>query len=159
MSGIVMRQAENQTAIATLTSGTRKLCASRTCGRFSTSAALQTAVKAPIIPPMPEMTPQAFIEKWRAARLKESAAYSEHFCDLCHMLGQPTPAAADPAGDFFTFQKGVTKNAAGAEVYVDTLFGEQPVKAAHAQGFADVWFKGHFAWEYKGKHKDLEKAD
>ena len=107
---------------------------------------------------MAEMTPQAFIEKWHKSRLKESAAYSEHFCDLCHILGQPTPAEADPSGEFFTFQKGVTKNAAGAEVYVDTLFGEQPVKGAHAQGFADVWFKGHFAWEYKGKHKDLEKA-
>ncbi len=107
---------------------------------------------------MAEMTPQAFIEKWHKSRLKESAAYSEHFCDLCHMLGQPTPAEADPSGEFFTFQKGVTKNAAGAEVYVDTLFGERPVKAAHAQGFADVWLKGHFAWEYKGKLKDLEKA-
>ena len=107
---------------------------------------------------MSEMTPQAFIEKWHKSRLKESAAYSEHFCDLCHMLGLPTPAEADPSGEFFTFQKGVTKNAAGAEVYVDTLFGEQPVKAAHAQGFADVWLKDHFAWEYKGKLKDLEKA-
>ncbi|MBA2781700.1 MAG: class I SAM-dependent DNA methyltransferase [Rubrobacteraceae bacterium] len=26
------------------------------------------------------------------------------------------------------------------------------------KGFADVWYRGHFAFEYKGKHKDLEAA-
>src|SRR5439155_98068 len=26
------------------------------------------------------------------------------------------------------------------------------------QGFADVWMRGHFAWEYKGKHRDLNAA-
>ena len=25
-------------------------------------------------------------------------------------------------------------------------------------GWADVWFRGHFAWEYKGQHADLKKA-
>ena len=25
-------------------------------------------------------------------------------------------------------------------------------------GFADVWKRGHFAWEYKGKHKNLTAA-
>ena len=107
---------------------------------------------------MLKMTPQAFIEKWRASTLKETAAYTEHFIDICRLTGQPTPAEVDPNGDFFTFQKGVTKNAQGAVVTEDTLFGERPVKSGNAQGFADVWFKGHFAWEYKGKHKDLEKA-
>ena len=24
--------------------------------------------------------------------------------------------------------------------------------------FADVWMRGHFAWEYKGKHKNLDAA-
>jgi hypothetical protein len=104
------------------------------------------------------MTPQAFTEKWRASTLKESAAYVEHFTDLCRMLGQPTPAEADPNGTSFTFQKGVTKNLGSATKTIDTLFGAQPVKSALAHGFADVWKRGHFAWEYKGKHKDLEKA-
>src|SRR5689334_18865280 len=107
---------------------------------------------------MNSITPQAFVEKWRASRLKETAAYSEHFIDVCRLLGKPTPAELDPTGNVFTFQKGVIKNAQGAEVLEVTLFGAQPVKADHAQGYADVWFKGHFAWEYKGKHKDLEKA-
>ena len=50
------------------------------------------------------MTPAAFVEKWRKSTLKESAAYVGHFTDLCRMLGHPTPAEADPKGEFFTFQ-------------------------------------------------------
>jgi hypothetical protein len=26
------------------------------------------------------------------------------------------------------------------------------------KGFADVWKRGFFAWEYKGSHKDLQTA-
>jgi hypothetical protein len=107
---------------------------------------------------MTTITPQEFVEKWRKSTLKESAQYQEHFIDLCRLLGQKTPVDADPHGTFFTFQKGVVKNAQGALVIEDTLFGQTPVKSTPAKGYADVWFKGHFAWEYKGKHKDLEKA-
>ena len=45
------------------------------------------------------MTPGAFIAKWRASELKESSASQEHFIDLCRLLGEPTPAEADPAGE------------------------------------------------------------
>src|SRR5947208_10273115 len=31
-------------------------------------------------------------------------------------------------------------------------------KTAGDQGYADVWYQGHFGWEYKGKHKDLKAA-
>ncbi|MDO8671173.1 MAG: class I SAM-dependent DNA methyltransferase, partial [Dehalococcoidia bacterium] len=31
-------------------------------------------------------------------------------------------------------------------------------KTSGGQGFADVWQRGHFAWEYKGKHKNLAAA-
>jgi len=102
-------------------------------------------------------TPQAFAEKWRASTLKESAAYQEHFNDLCRMLEHPTPAEKDPTGSFFTFQKGVTKELAGT-AKEGTLFGERALKAGAPQGFADVWFKAHFGWEYKGKGKDLGPA-
>ncbi|MGH8221948.1 MAG: type IIL restriction-modification enzyme MmeI [Woeseiaceae bacterium] len=85
------------------------------------------------------MTPDAFIAKWRASSLKESAASQEHFIDLCRLLGEPTPAEADPAGDFYTFEYGATKATGG-------------------QGWADVWKRGCFGWEYKGKHKDLQRA-
>jgi type II restriction/modification system DNA methylase subunit YeeA len=59
------------------------------------------------------------------------------------MLGQPHPAAADGIGERFTFEKPVSK-----------VYG--------GYGFADVWRRDHFAWEYKEsrskKHKDLKAA-
>ncbi len=87
----------------------------------------------------PTMTPQEFVAKWRASTLKESSASQEHFIDLCRMLGHETPAQADSEGTWFTFERGADKSTGG-------------------QGWADVWKKGFFAWEYKGKHKDLDAA-
>ncbi len=85
------------------------------------------------------MTPQAFIEKWQAAELKERSASQSHFNDLCALLGIDDPITADPKGDWFTFEKGASKTAGG-------------------EGWADVWRKGCFAWEYKGPKKDLDRA-
>lgn len=82
----------------------------------------------------------------------------EHFTDLCRLLGHPTPVEQDPRGESFTFQKGVIKNFGGGKKTETTLFGDRAVKTAVEKGFADVWYRGHFAWEYKGKHKDLDKA-
>ena len=65
------------------------------------------------------------------------------FIDLSRMLGQPAPAEADPEGDFYTFEKGIAKTGAGC---------------GGRKGFAGVWHRGHFAFEYKGKHKDLRAA-
>jgi len=44
------------------------------------------------------MTPQEFIHKWKRANLSERSAYQQHFLDLCELLNQPKPAAADPEG-------------------------------------------------------------
>jgi len=44
------------------------------------------------------MTPHDFIAKWQRANLSERSAAQQHFLDLCEMLGQPKPAAADPKG-------------------------------------------------------------
>ncbi|MEQ9504801.1 MAG: class I SAM-dependent DNA methyltransferase [Hyphomonas sp.] len=85
------------------------------------------------------MTPQAFITKWRAVELKERTASQSHFIDLCHLLGLADPVTADPAGEWFTFEKGASKSGGG-------------------EGWADVWRKDCFAWEYKGKRKDLDAA-
>lgn len=85
------------------------------------------------------VTPDAFIAKWRASELKERSAAQEHFIDLCRLLGEPTPAEADPRGEWYSFERGATKTAGGA-------------------GWADVWKRGHFAWEYKGRDKDLGAA-
>jgi type II restriction/modification system DNA methylase subunit YeeA len=85
------------------------------------------------------MTPQDFIRKWKPVALTERATAQEHFLDLCRLLEHPTPAEDDPTGERFTFEKGVPKTGGG-------------------DGFADVWKKGFFAWEYKKKKRDLDKA-
>ena len=85
------------------------------------------------------MTPSQFITKWRASELKERSASQEHFIDLCRLLDEPTPAEADPIGDHYCFERGARKDTGG-------------------KGWADVWKRHHFAWEYKGKHKNLDAA-
>ena len=85
------------------------------------------------------MTPHEFITKWRASELKERSASQEHFIDLCRLLGEPTPAEADPTGETYCFERGARKDTGG-------------------DGWADVWKRHHFAWEYKGKRSDLDAA-
>ena len=85
------------------------------------------------------MTPYEFATKWGRAKLSESAGSQEHFIDICRLVGQATPAEADPNGDFFTFEKSLKKQTGGT-------------------GFADVWRQSCFAWEYKGLHADLSRA-
>lgn len=85
------------------------------------------------------MTPDDFIRKWKAVELKERAAAQSHFIDLCQMLNEPTPTDADPKGDWYAFERGATKTTGG-------------------EGWADVWKRNHFGWEYKGKRKDLNAA-
>lgn len=85
------------------------------------------------------MPPEHFIAKWKDATLKERSAAQEHFIDLCRLLDEPTPAEADPDGVRYCFEKGARKAGGG-------------------DGWADVWKRGCFGWEYKGKGKDLRQA-
>jgi methylase of polypeptide subunit release factors len=85
------------------------------------------------------MNPSEFATKWRGATTGERASAQSHFIDICHMLGQPTPIDADPTGEWYAFEKGAGKADGG-------------------EGWADVWMRDHFAWEYKGKRKDLAAA-
>lgn len=59
------------------------------------------------------MTPEQFVAKWRNTQLKEKPGYVEHFTDFCRLVEHPTPADADPAGEFFTFEAGATKQSGG----------------------------------------------
>jgi len=100
------------------------------------------------------MTTAEFKKKWSRYTGKETSAYQGHFDDLCRLLEQPTPAEADPSGsDFFCFQKRVVKDAELFELH-ETGGETEP----SGRGFADVWKKGCFAWEYKGKKKNLDDA-
>lgn len=103
------------------------------------------------------MTPAKFKKKWARYGGKETSAYQEHFNDLCALLEHPTPAAADPTGtESFCFQKRVVKDAELFAIKGPNRIAEQPDE--RERGFADVWKKGFFAWEYKGKKKNLDAA-
>jgi hypothetical protein len=68
------------------------------------------------------ISPEQFIRKWTASNLSERSAAQQHFLDLCALLGEATPAEADPSGDTFTFEKGGTTATGG-------------------HGWADLWKK------------------
>jgi type II restriction/modification system DNA methylase subunit YeeA len=85
------------------------------------------------------MSAQDFVNKWRGVTGTERATSQSHFIDVCALVGHPTPTEKDPLGTTFAFEAGVEKVSGG-------------------QGFADVWKKDYFAWEYKGPHGNLEKA-
>ncbi|MCJ7502762.1 MAG: class I SAM-dependent DNA methyltransferase [Acidobacteriia bacterium] len=88
---------------------------------------------------MPKFTIIDFVNKWQAATLTERQGAQMHFIELCDVLGEPHPAAEDFSGSTYTFEKAVITTEGG-------------------QGFADVWKRDHFAWEYKSKDKDLHAA-
>jgi type II restriction/modification system DNA methylase subunit YeeA len=84
------------------------------------------------------MTPEQFIDKWSRADRTERQAAQEHFIDLCRVLEEPTPnEAADP--EAYSFEKGASKTDGRA-------------------GFADVWKRGCFGWEYKKDKANLDRA-
>jgi hypothetical protein len=89
------------------------------------------------------MTAQEFIRKWGpggpAHDLGERAGAQSHFIDLCRLLGVEEPGDAQR----YCFERGVSQTGAGS---------------ARINGFADVWLKSHFAWEYKAPGKNLDAA-
>ena len=72
---------------------------------------------------------------WPCSHPERTLRCPTHFVDLCHLLGVPTPGSA---GDY-TFEQ-------------DTLvLGE-------ARGYADVFYRDHFAWENKAPGRNLDNA-
>ena len=87
-----------------------------------------------------QMTTSAeFIAKWSKSELRERQGAQSHFNDLCALLGEPNPSDADPTGATYCFERGA-------------------IKVGGGDGWADVWRRACFGWEYKGKHKDLNAA-
>jgi len=81
------------------------------------------------------VTPSEFIAKWQHNELTERAGAQAHFLDLCELLGQPKPA--DP--EHYCFERGAHRTGGN-------------------HGWADVWKRHCFAWEYKAPGADLGKA-
>ncbi len=80
-----------------------------------------------------------FQATWRAATLNERQSAQPHFEALCRLVGHPTPTEMDPEGRSFVYEKGLGKTGGGG-------------------GFADVWYRRRFGWEYKKPGEDLDKA-
>ena len=85
------------------------------------------------------MTAAEFIKRWSRVTQSEKAVSQSHFNELCQLLGEPTPVEADPEGNEYCFERGAAKDGGG-------------------DGWADVWKRGHFAWENKSQGKDLDAA-
>jgi hypothetical protein len=85
------------------------------------------------------MTPEQFIDKWRGTTRTERSAAQEHFLNLCALLGVGGPGDVDRHGTEYTFEKSTQK-------------------IGDTAGFADVWKRHRFAWEYKGNRKNLVQA-
>jgi hypothetical protein len=89
------------------------------------------------------MTPQQFIAKWGtpggvagpAYALNEEQGAQSHFLDLCELLSVPKPGSAD-----------------------GYLFEEKNALIGGKTGYADVFLRGHFAWENKAPGKNLDTA-
>ena len=88
----------------------------------------------------PTLPAGAFAAQWRESARRERASSQEHFIDLCRLLGVPTPNEGDPGGESYSFEAGAERTSTGR------------------QGWADVWKRGRFGWEYKGAHADLAAA-
>jgi hypothetical protein len=67
----------------------------------------------------------------------ERQAAQEHYTDLCRVFGVPTPNEAHRPD--YAFEYGVEKLTGG-------------------RGYADVWWRERFAWEYKRPRSDLRDA-
>ena len=85
-----------------------------------------------------------FYAKWgtggTAASLNERQGAQPHFMDLCALLGVPTPGSSRQDGES------------------DYIFEQDTLLLGEARGYADVFKRGHFAWENKAPGKDLDKA-
>jgi hypothetical protein len=85
------------------------------------------------------MTPEEFIAKWSPGgtnyAMSERAGAQPHFIGLCQLLGLESPNDAED----YTFEKGT-------------------LKLGSKRGFADVFKRGCFAWEYKAPNGDLTAA-
>ena len=80
-----------------------------------------------------------FIRTWTDTELNEQQGSRPHFEQLCRVLDVASPTEVDQSGKSYCYEKGATKATGG-------------------RGWADVWKRHKFAWEYKSPGKDLNAA-
>ena len=84
------------------------------------------------------ITPTEFIAKWKDNQLSERAGAQSHFLDLCELIVVAKPTDADN----YCFERSAKRTGA----------------AGDRDGWADVWKRHCFAWEYKSPKKSLDAA-
>jgi hypothetical protein len=77
----------------------------------------------------------SFINRWRGDDQSERQSAQPYFLDLCALLNVPAPAGSDA----YCFEKAVRT-------------------ASGTPGWADVWKRNHFGWEFKRKGANLDRA-
>jgi hypothetical protein len=81
------------------------------------------------------MTPEEFITRWKGHEFNEREGAQLHFSHLCRLLGVDEPLKKGE----YQFERGAEKSSGG-------------------NGWADVWKRGHFAWENKKPGRNLKDA-
>lgn len=81
------------------------------------------------------MTPQQFIAKWQASKLKEKAACQSHFNDLCGVLGYPRIIPKDEECAAKLKKRTLTN-----------LYNERPAWLAHAHTKLDEAVFAAYGW-------------
>ena len=88
------------------------------------------------------MTPSEFIAQWgpggTSAHLNEEQGAQSHFLDLCELLEVPKPGSPNVADEY--------------------VFERRSKVLGEARGYADVFYRDHFAWENKAPGKNLDAA-
>jgi hypothetical protein len=89
----------------------------------------------------PTMSVEAFINRWRWAQDIEIATYQTHFANVCAIIGHVAPYEEPQLNEDFRYEYVIKKLDGGS-------------------GRADVFYRGHFAVEYKqkGKYRTLHAA-
>lgn len=85
------------------------------------------------------MSPNEFINRWKSNSTSERSGAQSHFNDLCELLGVDKPNDNPMLQDSYCFERGAKRTGAG-------------------HGWADVWKRGCFAWEYKKPNSNLSAA-
>jgi type II restriction/modification system DNA methylase subunit YeeA len=83
---------------------------------------------------MTKYTPTEFFKEWQQVYLSEKQVAQSHFEAVCRLVGHPPPHQHDPEGAEFSFEYPVEKLGGG-------------------RGYVDVFYKDHFAIEYKTRDK------
>ena len=110
------------------------------------------------------MTPQQFIAKWGPGgpsfHLNERQGAQAHFIDLCQLLDVPTPGSGDAGGTVVSGSGNGNKTASSANIQgrSDYVFERDTLLLGEARGFADVFYRDHFAWENKAPGRNLDAA-